>query len=74
MAAYYGYLGLLKNNNLVFIVNTMDWAARNNHLEVIKWLHTNRAEGCITDAINYAVSGSLLDVTNWLNGQSSLKN
>ena len=55
IAAYYGYLELLKNNDsLVFTANGMNWTARNGHLKVIKWLHTNRSEGCTTYAMNYA--------------------
>jgi hypothetical protein len=55
VAAYYGYLGLLKNNdNLVLTENAMNWAAKNGHLEVIKWLHTNRFERCTINAMNWA--------------------
>ena len=54
IAAYYGYLELLKNNDsLVFTENAINYAAKNGHLEVTKWLHTNRAEGCTTDAMDY---------------------
>jgi hypothetical protein len=45
----------------------MDFAARDGHLEVIKWLHTNRSEGCTIYAIKYAVKNGHLDIINWLN-------
>jgi hypothetical protein len=32
----------------------MNKASENGHLEVVKWLHTNRSEGCIEDAIGNA--------------------
>ena len=55
IAAHYGYLELLTNNdNLVFTTDAMNYAAHNGHLEVIKWLHTNRFEGCSTYAMNSA--------------------
>ena len=67
IAAYYGYLELLKNNNdLVFTETAMDWAAENGHLKVIKWLHTNRSEGCTVDAMNWAASTGQLEVIKWL--------
>jgi hypothetical protein len=61
VAAYHGYFGLIKNsNNLSFSKYTMACAARNGHLEIIKWLHQNRTEGCTTDAIDFASKGGYL--------------
>jgi hypothetical protein len=56
-------LELLKNNDkLILTVNAMNYAARNGHLEVIKWLHINRSEGCTDDAINWAAAKGHLEV------------
>ena len=32
----------------------MNWAALYGHLEVVKFLHDNRSEGCTEWAMNYA--------------------
>ena len=45
----------------------MNSAANDGHLEVIKWLHTNRAEGCTVYAMDYAIKNGHLYITNWLN-------
>ena len=29
----------------------MDWAAKNGHFDVVRWLYLNRSEGCSTDAM-----------------------
>jgi hypothetical protein len=72
IAAYYGYLELLKNNDsLVFTVNAMNWAAGCNHLEVIKWLHKNRSEGCNPYAMNSAADSGHLEVIKWLHTNRS---
>jgi hypothetical protein len=34
----------------------MDYAAMNEHLEVIKWLHANRREGCTARVAMYSVA------------------
>ena len=44
----------------------MDCAAINGHLEVIKWLDNNRAEGCTGMAWRQACSGGHLEVIKWL--------
>jgi hypothetical protein len=41
-------------------------AARNGHLEVVKWLHDNRSEGCTTRAMDDAAYNGHLDVIKWL--------
>lgn len=32
----------------------MDVSSMNGHLEVVKWLHANRTEGCTTNAMDWA--------------------
>ncbi|KAE9073979.1 hypothetical protein PF007_g25590, partial [Phytophthora fragariae] len=44
----------------------MDRAAKNGHLEVVKWLHQNRAEGCTSHAMDSAAGHGHLDVVKWL--------
>lgn len=44
----------------------MDWAAGNGHLEVVKWLHENRSEGCTTWAMDWAAERGHLEVVHWL--------
>ena len=36
------------------------------HLEVLRWLHKHRAEGCTTDAIDWAAGNGHLDAVRWL--------
>lgn len=40
--------------------------ATHAHLEVVKWLHENRSEGCSTAAIEGAARNGYLDVVKWL--------
>ncbi|KAF1772716.1 Ankyrin repeat-containing domain [Phytophthora cactorum] len=44
----------------------MDSAASNGHLEMVKWLHEHRDEGCTMDAMNRAAWNGHLDVVKWL--------
>ncbi|CAM9941389.1 unnamed protein product, partial [Ectocarpus sp. 12 AP-2014] len=44
----------------------MDGAAENGSLEVVKWLHYNRQEGCTGDAIFLAAKTGHADVVQWL--------
>ena len=44
----------------------MDEAAKNGHLDVVKWLHTNRTEGCTEKAMNMAAENGHLDVVEFL--------
>jgi len=44
----------------------MDDAACNGHLDVVKWLHEHRREGCTTDAMDFAAFHGHLDVLRWL--------
>jgi hypothetical protein len=45
----------------------MDWAAYNDHLATIRWLHDNRLEGCTTQAMDLAALNGRLDVVEYLN-------
>ena len=44
----------------------MNLAASNGHLEVVKWLHENRKEGCTYWAMDYAASNGHLEIVKWL--------
>ena len=45
----------------------MDFAAGNDHLDVVQWLHLHRPdEGCTIDAMDYAAGNGHLDVVKWL--------
>ena len=48
------------------ICDPMNYAARNGHLEIVKWLHENRKEGCTKDAMNMAAEKGHLKVIKWL--------
>ena len=68
LASKYGWLSLIRERYLflTFTFIAMNLAARNGHLEVVKWLHQNRTEGCTTDAMDHAASNGHLDVVKWL--------
>jgi hypothetical protein len=44
----------------------MSSASRNGHLDVVKWLHENRTEGCTTYAMDWASRNGHLNVVKWL--------
>jgi ankyrin repeat protein len=44
----------------------MNWAARNGHLEVVKFLHENRSEGCTEKAMDWAAKNGHLEVVEYL--------
>ncbi|CAM9826875.1 unnamed protein product [Laminaria digitata] len=44
----------------------MNGAAYNGHLEVVKWLHENRTEGCTTSAMDVSAMHGHLEVVQWL--------
>ncbi len=48
------------------VVRAMDRAAANGHLEVVRWLHANRTEGCTTSAMDDAAKNGHLEVVQWL--------
>jgi len=46
--------------------NHMDCAASNGNIEIVKWLHANRKEGCTTYAMNNAALEGHLEIVKWL--------
>lgn len=42
--------------------DTIDMEASNERLDVIKWLHANRTEGCMSSAMNKAAKYGHLDI------------
>ncbi|TMW61218.1 hypothetical protein Poli38472_013681 [Pythium oligandrum] len=46
--------------------NAMDGAAANGHLEMVKYLHSGRKEGCTTAAMNEAAGNGHLSVVEFL--------
>jgi len=44
----------------------MDFAASNGHLDVVKWLHANRHEGCTQCAIKDAYRNGHFEIVQWL--------
>jgi len=56
-------MGLLKSNDIPAF---MDDAASFGHLEVVKFLHENRTEGCTKNAIIWAASRGHLEVVKFL--------
>jgi hypothetical protein len=48
------------------LIRVMDKAASEGHLEVVKWLHAHRSEGCSSYAMNLAASNGHLEVLRWL--------
>ena len=49
----------------------MNAASREGYLEVVKWLHFNRSEGCSTNAIDLAAQNGHLGVVKWLHSNRS---
>lgn len=65
--ASHGYLDLIKENTGLFFTKfAIDNAARNGHLEVIKFIYEFRTEGCIYLAMNCAMGGGHLKVVKHL--------
>ena len=44
----------------------MNWATRNGHLEIVKFLHENRKERCTVDAMNGAAENGHLETVKVL--------
>src|SRR3989337_934342 len=40
--------------------------AKNGHIELVKWLHENRMEGCTIWAMEWAAQNGHLDIVKWL--------
>jgi hypothetical protein len=67
IAAYYGYIEVLKNNdNLYFTQYAIEWASQNGYVEVIKWLYNNRPERWTYTAMNLASKNGHLEIIKWL--------
>ncbi|KAF1791924.1 Ankyrin repeat-containing domain [Phytophthora cactorum] len=49
----------------------MNGAAKNGHLAVVEWLHTNRTEGCTASAMDEAAQNQFWDVVDWLDQNRS---
>ncbi|OWY90660.1 LOW QUALITY PROTEIN: hypothetical protein PHMEG_00041122 [Phytophthora megakarya] len=49
----------------------MDEAATHGFLDVVKWLHINRTEGCTVRAMNGAAENGHLKVVQWLHASRS---
>ncbi|KAJ8531899.1 hypothetical protein ON010_g14063 [Phytophthora cinnamomi] len=62
----------LDNKNSLAVIRwmhdprVMDEAASHGHLELVKWLHSNRPEGCTPDAMDRAAAHGHLEVIQWL--------
>ena len=46
--------------------NLMKYAAKNGHLEVVKWLHENHIEGRTDEAMDWAAKNGHLEIVIWL--------
>jgi hypothetical protein len=71
LAARRGYLELIKAKaaegaEMKFSTDAMDQAAGKGYLDVVKWLHENRTEGCTHWAIDQAIEYGHLDVVKYL--------
>jgi hypothetical protein len=65
----FNLLNWFNENNLDIVEwprHAMDWAAETGHLDIVKWLHINRTEGCTFKAIVNAANNGHLDVVQWL--------
>ncbi|TMW58952.1 hypothetical protein Poli38472_007097 [Pythium oligandrum] len=54
------------NVQVDWTTDAMDQAAKHGRLDVVKWLHTNRREGCTKKAMDGAVEEGHYDVVKWL--------
>ncbi|KAE9111253.1 hypothetical protein PF007_g11552 [Phytophthora fragariae] len=50
----------------------MDGAAANNHLEVVKWLHDNRTEGCTPLGMALAAASGHVEMMEWLHSNCNI--
>ena len=56
----------MHNDGVQFTTQIMDDAAIHGRLDVVKWLHENRTEGCTKVAMNHAACGGFIDIVKWL--------
>lgn len=47
-------------------LHTWNYAAKHNYLELIKWLHVNKKEGCTNRIMDIAVTHGNLRIVEWL--------
>ena len=68
VAAGNGELELLQRlpDSITGTKSAMDSAAMKGHLDVVKWLHVYRMEGCSENAMNLAAANGYLHVVRWL--------
>jgi len=52
--------------NFEFPDYAMNFTAEHGHLEVVKWLHYNREDGCTHRAMDGAAVGGYLELVKWL--------
>jgi Ankyrin repeats (3 copies) len=45
---------------------SMDWAARNGHMDCLEWLHSHGMDNTTTDAMDQAAEFNRIDVLEWL--------
>ncbi len=68
-AAAKGHLRVLQwlnDNGGVFTAETMDMAAQSGKINVVKWFHSNRSEGCTARAIDIAADDGFDDIVIFL--------
>ena len=74
------YLGLIKTVSLFpkiahYVYDhkkyTLDWYARHGYLEIVKWLHLNRTEGCTKAAMDWAEKKGHTEIVEWLHQNST---
>ncbi len=51
----------------------MDYAAESGHLDIVRFLHQNRNEGCTTYAMDYAAKNGHRDVVNFFHENFLMK-
>lgn len=57
----------LQTNKIKCTIWAMNYASKNNYLEVVKWLHENRTEGCTINALLFARSKCHSKIIEYLN-------
>ena len=64
----YGHITILKEKSIVltFTKYAMDLAATYGHLDIVKWLHENRKEGCTVHAMDASAQHGDLPMLVWL--------
>ena len=66
--AWNGDLALLQRLpvSITGTTKAMDWAARNGHIDIVRWLHSNRNVGCSGRAMTFAAQFGHVDVVKFL--------